>query len=141
MMPRNIIELLNENRYPADIDISNPLGYLLLRSFDRLIAEHQEWSNATPASSELFRERIRKMEKVSDRGAMPTGQVISTSYALSVDETADVLGNCNYQAFSAAMMEAWVKQRLPTEEILALLIDARACTDYRFGVRGLHHIH
>ena len=141
MTPKNIIELLKENRYPTKIDVSSPLGYLLLRSFDRLIAEHHEWSNSTPAAAELFSIRKSEMKTIDVLGALPIGQIIDTAYALSVDETADAIGNCNYNAFCASIMNAWVRQRLPIDEIIALLVDARACVDYRFGVKGLHHIH
>lgn len=141
MTEQNIIELLNDNRYPTHIDLSSPLGYLLLRSFDHLIAEDSEWLTVSPSLASQFSKRKRGLTTVAAIGTLTPGRTLATRYALSVDETADTLNHCNYREFCAAMMHAWVKQRLPTEEILALLVDARACVDYRYGVKGLHRIH
>lgn len=138
---QNFAELLNDNCYPSAIDVSTPLGELLLKSFDYLAANHHEWTYGAEELRASFASRWSHLRVVDVVGGYPAGQVIPSEYALSVDETADYQSNCNYEAFSASMMNAWANRKLPTEEILALLIDARAAVEYRNSVRGLHYVH
>lgn len=135
-MTKDLIELLNQMQYPAAYNELNPLCDLARRGFDVPVGLETDWVRyAGPEKAAEFLSKHNSIEAVAD---LEIGKVITTRYVLSTDETQD---GCNYTAFVSAMLSAWVSKALPNEEIIALLIDARAALDNFHATPGLHLVH
>lgn len=135
-MTKDLIEMLNQMQYPAEYNMLNPLCELAHRGFDVPVGLSTEWVRyAGPEKAAEFLSKHSSIDVVAD---LEIGKVIPTRYALSVDETED---GCNYPAFVSAILSAWVGKRLPNEEIIAIMIDARAALDNFYVSKGLHLVH
>jgi hypothetical protein len=135
-MTKDLIELLNQMQYPVEYNTLNPLCELARRGFDIPVGLNTEWVRyAGPEKAAEFLSQHSNIQAVAD---LEIGKVISTRYALSVDETED---GCNYPAFVSAILSAWVNKALPNEEIIAIMIDARAALDNFNASKGLHLVH
>lgn len=139
MNKETLVTLLERKQYPTRFSNDNRIGELLTRGFDAFVAHPEFWQQWT--GPELTADFLAAHSRWDGEGVVPLGQVISSSYQLSVDETADVYNGCNYRSFVTSMMTAWVQGKLPIPEILALLADARAAIDNRHGTAGLHYVH
>lgn len=135
-MTKDLIELLNQMQYPAQYNIQNPLCELARRGFDIPIGVDKEWVRyAGPEKAAKFLSEHKLVQEVAD---LELGKVIPTSYCLGRDETED---GCNYTAFVSSILNAWVSKALPNEEIIAIMIDARAALDNYNASKGLHLAH
>lgn len=135
-MTKDLIELLNQMQYPAAYNTLNPLCELARRGFDIPVGEETEWVRyAGPEKAALFLSQHTQVDALAD---LETGKVIPTRYSLSKDETED---GCNYPAFVSAILTAWVNKAMPNEEIIAIMIDARAALDNFYVTKGLHLVH